>query len=63
MPLESVRWYAVSEALRHNSTARRTFRIGRRASRTASPRWSAGTIVSSLASTQPRQILRHFLFR
>ncbi|PBP29651.1 hypothetical protein CCL12_01535 [Pseudomonas syringae] len=34
------RWHAVGDARRHKSAPRCTVRIGRRASRTAFPRWS-----------------------
>ncbi|PBQ18267.1 hypothetical protein CCL09_10205 [Pseudomonas congelans] len=34
------RWHAVGDAPRHKSAPRCTVRIGRRASRTAFPRWS-----------------------
>ncbi|PYD06384.1 hypothetical protein DND90_25340 [Pseudomonas syringae pv. maculicola] len=36
------------DALRHNSALRCTFKIRRRASRTAFLRWSVGTIISTI---------------
>ncbi|PBP52451.1 hypothetical protein CCL18_24060, partial [Pseudomonas syringae] len=36
------RWHAVRDALRHKFAPRRTLKIGRRASRTASPRGAWG---------------------
>ncbi|KAA8713169.1 DUF1534 domain-containing protein [Pseudomonas cannabina] len=36
---------AVRDASRHKSAPRRILKIGRRASRNASPRWSVGTII------------------
>ncbi|KAA8695052.1 DUF1534 domain-containing protein [Pseudomonas caricapapayae] len=40
------RWHAFRDALRHKSAPHRMFKIGRRASRAAFPRWSVGTRVA-----------------